>query len=123
MKIQYEKISNENPYVTSKCVFKFKIVDSILKSHYKALARMSMLFNSSERNAGFIRINDEKAFLDLVAKIENSNDKRCATSHKKAVEKYKSRKSVCDHADLGSLGYRHGDRVRCPMCGEMCEVW
>jgi hypothetical protein len=123
MKIRYEKIKNENPYVTKKCVYKFKIVESILKSHYKSLARMSMLFNSIERNAGFIRKENEQEFLDLVAKIEKSNDKRCATSHKKAVEKRKTRKMKCEHEDLGSLGYKHGARVRCPHCGEMCVVW
>jgi len=24
---------------------------------------------------------------------------------------------------LGSLGYKHGARVKCPTCGEMAEVW
>lgn len=123
MKIRYEKINNENPYVTRKCVYKFKIENSILKSHYKTLARMAMLFNIRERNAGFIKKEDEYNFLTLVEKIEKSNDKRCSTSHKKAVEKRKTRKSYCEHEDLGSMGYKHGDRVRCPHCGEMCVVW
>ncbi len=29
----------------------------------------------------------------------------------------------CQHEDLGSLGYRHGDTVKCPHCGKMAEVW
>lgn len=31
--------------------------------------------------------------------------------------------SGCEHQDLGSLGYRHGDVVNCPFCGERAEVW
>lgn len=29
----------------------------------------------------------------------------------------------CQHEDLGSLGYKHGDIVDCPFCGERAEVW
>ncbi len=29
----------------------------------------------------------------------------------------------CDHEDLGSVGYTHGDTVKCPHCGKMAEVW
>lgn len=29
----------------------------------------------------------------------------------------------CQHEDLGSLGYRHGEVVKCPYCGDMAEVW
>lgn len=31
--------------------------------------------------------------------------------------------SDCQHEDLGSLGYRHGDIVICPHCGKRAEVW
>jgi DNA-directed RNA polymerase subunit M/transcription elongation factor TFIIS len=124
MKIKYNKIQNENPYISQKCIYEFKIVSSILKKHYKSLARISMLFNSRERNHGFIKKEDEQSFLRLVQEIEDSNNKRCETSHKKAVEKYRKRKSVkCEHDDLGSLGYKHGERVQCPRCGQMTEVW
>lgn len=125
IKVTHQKIQNENPWITVKCAYKFKIVSSILKKHYKALANMSMLFNAEERNVGFVRKENEQAFLKLIEDIENSNDKRCETSHKKSLEKYKNQKSKirCEHEDLGSLGYRHGDRVKCPDCGEMCEVW
>ena len=125
MKIQIEEIRNENPYVSSKCSLKFKIVSSILKKHYKSLAQMAMLFNSQERNAGFIRKGDEDKFRALVEEINNSNDKRCASSHKKAVERKRSRKpsSACEHEDLASLGYKHGETVRCPHCGNKAVVW
>jgi hypothetical protein len=125
MKISYEKIQNENRYVTQKCVYKFKIVSSVLKKHYKELARMAMLFNSQERNAGYIKKEDEQAFLKLVGEIENSNDKRCVTSHEKAVAKVKTRKSTarCEHEDLASLGYTHGSTVKCPHCGQAAQVW
>ena len=29
----------------------------------------------------------------------------------------------CNHEDLGSLGYKHGETVKCPHCGKMAEVW
>lgn len=29
----------------------------------------------------------------------------------------------CEHEDLGSLGYKHGDVVSCPFCGKRAEVW
>ncbi len=29
----------------------------------------------------------------------------------------------CDHGDLGSLGYKHGEVVKCPHCGKPAEVW
>lgn len=35
----------------------------------------------------------------------------------------KPKKQYCDHGDLGSMGYRHGDTVICPFCGERAEVW
>lgn len=35
----------------------------------------------------------------------------------------KTKKEYCDHGDLGSMGYRHGDTVICPFCGERAEVW
>ena len=36
---------------------------------------------------------------------------------------YKETATHCEHGDLGSLGYRHGDTVKCPFCGQMAEVW
>lgn len=125
MKIQVEKIRNENPYIIQKCSLKFKIVSSVLKKHYKALARMSMFFNSKETNVGFIKKGDEDKFYALIKEINNSNDKRCVSSHKKAVEKRRSRKSnsVCEHEDLGSLGYKHGETISCPHCGKKAVVW
>ncbi len=125
MKINYSEITNENPHITSKCIYKFKIESSILKKHYKALARIAMLFNSRERNAGFIKKENKEKFLKLIEEIENSNNKRCATSHKKAVQNYKKRnsKNICNHEDLGSLGYTHGEKVKCPHCGELAIVW
>jgi hypothetical protein len=99
MKIKYEKVITENIYIMNQCIFKFKIVSSILKKHYKELARMSMLFNNREQNTGFIEKRDEQQFLDLVAIIESSNDARCATSHKNAIEKAKNRKNTVSFED------------------------
>lgn len=123
MKINYSEIKNENPYVTAKCIYRFKIEKSILKKHYKALARMSMLFNHTERNAGFIRKENKQKFLDLLEEIEKSNSKKAAASHEKAAAKYKKKNYKCEHEDLGSLGYVHGETVKCPHCGQLAVVW
>ena len=125
MKISYQEIKNENPYVMSKCIFKFEIVSDILKKHYKELARMAMLFNSTKRNAGFIRKENAQTFLKLIAEIESSSDKKCATSHAKAKITAANRRAgtKCDHADLGSMGYEHGKTVKCPHCGQVAVVW
>lgn len=110
-------------------IYKYKIVNSIIKTHYKELMRLAKMINYDEYNTGLITHADKEKFETLVSKIENSNDKRCATSHQKAIEKKKSRKNErakkesCRHEDLGSLGYRHGERIKCPFCGKMCEVW
>lgn len=125
MKVNYSEIKNENPYITSKCVYKFEIVSDVLKKHYKALARMAMLFGSQKRNVGFIKKEDAQAFLMLIKEIESSNDKKCATSHNraKATAAKRNNNKKCDHADLGSLGYTHGETVICPRCGEKAVVW
>lgn len=130
MKISYKKVdsSNSTPYaVKKKAVYKFKIESSILKTHYKELARMAFLFNSEERNTGYILSPNKDNFLALVEKAEKVNEKVASNSHAKSVEKAKSRRAnisnSCNHDDLGSLGYTHGSNVRCPHCGEVAEVW
>jgi len=37
--------------------------------------------------------------------------------------RYSSDYIKCDHADLGSLGYRHGHTVICPFCNREAVVW
>lgn len=106
MKINYKKVKNENSYIMAKCIYEFEIESSILKTHYKALTRMSMrkLFNS-KRNVGFIKKEDEKKFLELVKKIENSDDEKCKTSHEKAVQKYQQKRKQNTYGE-------------CPDCAE-----
>ena len=122
MKVTYQAIKNENPYIMSKCIYKFTIVSDVLKKHYKSLAQMAMFF---KKNTGFIKKECAQEFLNMLPEIEGSSDKKCATSHAKAkVTAAKRRNSTkCDHADLGSLEYMHGETVKCPHCGQMTEVW
>ena len=108
-------------------IFEYKLIDSILKSHFKLLMKISADY-SYKTKSGLIEEKDKDVFLALVEKIDSSNDKRCATSHKSSIEKRKQRAtepklSECTHDDLGSLGYIHGDIVNCPMCGQRTEVW
>lgn len=124
MKINYGKISNESSFISSKCNYEFKITSSILKKHYKELARMSMLFNVKEYNHGYIKKENDERFLILINEIKESDNKKCEASHKRAANKYKKAlKFNCDHGDLGSLGYSHGSKVKCPNCGQITEVW
>lgn len=125
MKISYQEIRGENPYIQQKCIYSFEIVSDILKKHYKTLARMAMLFNSTKRNSGYIKKENAQEFLKLIAEIDSSSDKRCTASHDKAKATAAKRRnsSKCDHDDLGSLGYKHGETIICPFCGQMVEVW
>ncbi len=92
MKIRYASATkdNSNPYaMMRKAKYIFSIEESILKTHYKQLARMSFLFSKETRNEGYILSENVENFLALIEKIEKSSDKRCATSHKKSLEKKK----------------------------------
>lgn len=105
---------------------KYELVDSILKTHFKALMKLSHY--TAYTKTGEVYSEDKAAFLELVEKIEKSNTARARTSHAKTAEKYKERKASaaqgkCEHEDLGSLGYKHGTFVRCPNCGQTVEVW
>ena len=128
MKIEYTTKFELQGFNFRKPKYKFSIKSSILKTHFKELMKLSFLYDSKEKSAYISEMNEED-FLILVGKIENSNDKRCATSHKKSVENMKKRwnpekeNSQCEHGDLGSRGYRHGSIVTCPDCGKRAEVW
>lgn len=107
MKIRYEKVAHENAYIVQKCVYRFEIIASITKTHYKALAKMSMLFNSTARNVGFVKKENAAEFLSLIEKIEKSNDKVAAASHKKSIETARNRRNAIsfddyceDHLDM-----------------------
>ncbi len=130
-KVTYTEVpkSDSNSYMLR---YKFKIEESILKEHYKELARMAVMFNAEEYNAGYIKKKDSSKFLNLLKAIAKSDDKKCSDSHQNAIDakiKRDSSKKVkvnsvrCQHEDLGSLGYKHGDYVKCPFCGAMTEVW
>lgn len=41
----------------------------------------------------------------------------------RAQKAAKPQASQCRHEDLGSLGYNHGETVKCPFCGKMARVW
>jgi len=127
-KIIYSKVEQEGVNRSLRISHKYQLVDSILKTHFKMLMRLTTLKYDYSTREGLIRETDMPDFLELVDKIEKSNNKRCATSHKKSIEKKAAKKHQpkevqCGHEDLGSLGYRHGETVECPNCGRMAEVW
>ena len=103
---------------------KFKICDSILKTHFKNLMKISKMYNSKEKT-GFILESNKDEYTSLLNKIERSNSDKCRESHKKSIERKIERNNLiyCDHRDLGSFGYMHGETVSCPFCGMKAEVW
>lgn len=73
MKISIEKkqkIAYRSGYFT-----KFKILDVLLKTHFKELMRLSIKYDAKER-VGFIEKGDEDKLNGLVARINKSNDKK-----------------------------------------------
>ena len=128
MKINYEKIQNPNAFEKMrKLVLRFTIKQSILKPHFKLLARMSVLFKHDPdvgAYVGNISLENESDFYSLLKKIEDSDSKKSTASHQKSKIKLKQKQEkFCEHSDLGSLGYAHGTTVNCPNCGKKAEVW
>jgi len=128
MKVSY--ITNETSHknIFGQGYYKFKINDSILKTHFKSLMKLSRMYDSKEKT-GYIVENNREDFLKLHLEIENSDASKAKKSHEKSVKSYQKKreessyKSKCDHEDLGSLGYKHGEIVSCPNCGKKTEVW
>ena len=122
-KINYTVVDTSDLWMKSQAI-KYTLKDSILKTHFKVLMKISVTYNAKDRKG---RIEDKKdAFFALVEKIEKSNSKRCKTSHEKAVVNAAKRlrnPSTCEHEDLGSRGHIHGTTVKCNWCGQMAEAW
>jgi len=111
IKIETATKSNSSGYaVMKKAVFKFTIVESVLKTHYKELAKMAFLFNSKDYNSGYILPENKDDFLALVEKIEKSNSVLAEKSHEKAKAKKATKKTgqsfedFCDDNLNQSLG-------------------
>jgi len=73
-------------------------------------------------------IKDIAAKSKLTSKQHNYLCKVAAKSGYSMPEKTIRKKKInqiskCDHQDLGSLGFTHGDTVKCPFCGKMAVVW
>ena len=128
MKITYVKADTIEDitikFIANDSCFFYTIQESIMSTDFKKLARMSRKYDA-KRKTGFIAKSDEKEFLSLVSKIENTDSTKAKKSHQKSIEKHISRKNIakCDHSDLSSLGYRHGEKVKCPCCGSSATVW
>lgn len=131
MKISYNKNINANDIkskvaiaINGRLFCTFKICKSILKNDFKSLMQLTKNYDAKQKS-GFIKESDKEEFIKLCEKIEKSDDNKCENSHQKSAKKYLENKIIrkCEHEDLGSLGYRHGDTVSCPHCGERAQVW
>ena len=126
MNIKYTKFNGTGYAKQKKAVYEFKVTGSLLKTHFKALARISFLFKrESGVYQGFILPSEVDQFLKLCEKANKVDSDKAKKSHEKAKVNYKKKKeaSSCQHEDLGSLGYKHGSIVTCPHCGKKAEVW
>lgn len=134
MKIFYTKELNlterEKRVYGDKIAYKFVIKKSILKTHFKelmALLRFGVKNYDGKEKIGFISKDNANKFLILVEQIEKSSDVDAEKSHQKSKELYKTKKNgeseICDHSDLASIGYTHGEIVKCPSCGSRQKVW
>ena len=89
------------------------------------VASTNSLTNFSEREKKFL--NDIKTKRTLTEKQESwlrSLAERGGITIKGNISARSTRaKKICEHGDLGSRGYKLGDYVRCPDCGEMTNVW
>lgn len=65
----------------------------------------------TEKQANWLHDLAGKANVEIVGEIQIRGSRSTSVHHN------------CDHGDLGSLGYRHGEFVKCPHCGTMTEVW
>lgn len=101
----------------------FQIDKSILASHFKLLMGLAKQYDKYTK-IGYITKNQKQQFLDLCVEIENSNDEEAIQSHERSQKKPQKKKEIiCDHADLGSFGYVHGQKVTCPNCNKPAIVW
>lgn len=121
------KIQLSTPDAGRRFSHKFKLIDSVTKTHFKELMRLTFAYQAGDRT-GLVPTRNAEKFIELVEKIEKSNPARARASHAKTAEKAKSKsrsinKNHCEHGDLGSSGYAHGSTVRCPHCGQLAEVW
>ena len=137
-------------YSTDPRVIKYTLVGSILKTHFKELMKMSDCSYHGGKKKGLIRQSNKRKFLDLVERINKISDERAAASHAKTAAESAQRNArrneernvrrressdkalnyprdprSCEHEDLGSLGYgaSYGEKVICPYCGSLVEVW
>jgi len=94
------------------------------------------VLNSDDSYMGSSLSDYEKKFLNDIKTKRKLSEKQASwlrsIARKQGVEikgdlSVKASKSSsyvsCQHEDLGSMGYRHGDTVKCPNCGRMAEVW
>ena len=131
-------------------VIEYTLVGSVLKTHFKELMQLSDCSYHGGKKKGLIRQSVKPKFLDLVERINEVSDERAAASHAKTAAEAAQRNArrneersdmrresahkarsyprdprSCEHEDLGSLGYgaKFGEKVVCPHCGALAEVW
>jgi hypothetical protein len=89
MKIKIEKVINttENRVLRQRDeLVRFQLVDSVLKTHFKTLMKLSRLYDPATK-IGYITKENEPEFHALAEKIEASNTEQCRKSHEKTRAK------------------------------------
>ena len=136
-KITHTSHSDIRRYSSDQRIIEYTLVGSVLKTHFKELMKLSECSYNSATKKGLIRESKKTAFLALIERINKVSDKRANASHAKTAaeavarrsetsdNKYPRNPNECEHEDLGSLGYStdFGEKVVCPYCGSLVEVW
>jgi len=89
-RVDYESFSKDG-WVHRKTALKFTLTESVTKTHFKELMRLSHNYNSREKT-GYINEDDKEKFLALTNKMKSSSLKRAKTSHKRSLEKFQEMK-------------------------------
>jgi hypothetical protein len=109
MKIKVEKKQHESAYHRKHGYNTvFTILESIHKTHFKALMKLSKMYDSKEKS-GFILDSDIDKFDLLVAKIEKSNSESAKKSHQKTIEKAKARRDYTFEDYIEDFADQHID--------------
>lgn len=101
MKIKIKKDSN--PHIPAS-LYSFVIVDSLLKTHFKELARMAKRFEYNDSGyTGWITKDKEQDFLNLCARANKVSKARAEKSHANCAQAKKNRAYQGDQVDEDML--------------------
>jgi hypothetical protein len=92
-RISFKAKGQDDPFhKRKKTALEFKLKESITKTHFKELMRLSHGYDPKTKT-GYISEGDKDKFMELVDKMNRSNLKRARTLHARSIEKRKQKTS------------------------------